>query len=658
MRHSIVDLETESISEHERPESPPPVGLAIWSAGEKWPYYLSWGHPQGTNGVWSLRKGKLVDESKGFPMIENAARLILRNAFKGQVLGHNIAKFDLPVIEDHLGLKPPTWDKVDDTLFTLFLRDPHSSTLSLKPAAERDLGEAPQERDEVYDWLAEHGIIKKPTIEKGKVKYQKDAGAYICKAPGSLVARYAIGDLTRTKGLWDLHQPWVVEHSMQEAYDRERQLAPVLLDNERQGIRVDMEALERDIPICQAAMVRCEEWIRKRLKIKDKDYEEGFNFDSDPHVAQALRAAKVVTEFPLTPTGKDSVSKKRLKLKYFSDAKVYCAIHYRNTMATVLTQSMAKWYAEGGRKKGYIYREWNQVRQAHGEDNATKGARSGRVTVSGLANIAKRFGGKDPDYTHPAFLKVPEPPLARNYVLPDEGEEFGHADFDQQEMKIVAHYEDGGLARKYREDPKTDAHEFVHDTIVKISNKDYVRDVVKTVGFRKLYGGGISGLSEQLDIPYNEAAEIIHAWEAALPDVVDLDEALREKHKVGEYIRTLGGRIYYRKPDAVAKKGPRKGQLINFAYAALNYLVQPSAADQTKQAIIDYHNHPKRKARLLCQVYDELNISMPHERELKILEECMVNAFKLDVPVSVTLKKGPSWGKLAKLESPAKGKAA
>jgi hypothetical protein len=438
---------------------------------------------------------------------------------------------------------------------------------------------------------------------------------------------------------------------MQAAYDRERELAPVLLDNERHGIRVDMAALERDIQPCKAAMERAEAWLRKRLAIKDRDYEEGFNFDSDPHMAQALRAAKVVKEFPLTPTGKDSVSRKRLKLKFFSDPKVYNAIHYRNTMDTVLSQSMEKWLAEGSHKKGCIYREWNQVRQAHGEDNATKGARSGRVTVSGLANIAKRFGGKDPDYEHPAFLKVPEPPLARDYILPDEGCEFGHSDYDQQEMKLTAHYEDGALAARYREDPKTDIHEFVHDTVLKVSKKDYVRDVIKTVDFRKLYGGGVSGLSEQLDIPYNEAREIIDNWEAALPDVVELDRALRAKHKAGEYIRTLGGRIYYRKPDAIAKKGPRAGHLINFSYAALNYLIQPSAADQTKQALIDYHNHPKRKARLLCTVYDEINISMSDERELKILEECMVNAFRLDVPATTTLKKGPSWGKLTKLDA-------
>lgn len=639
-----IDLETESISKHPRPGSPPPGGLAIQMPGKP-EIYLAWGHPEG-NGAFTLdKKGKPV-KSKTISDPKRAAILMLKDAFKhpGGVLGHHVSKFDLPVIEDHLGLKSPSWEKIDDTLFSLFLKDPHSSSLSLKPAAELLLGEPPEERDEVFEWLAAHGITTKRT-EKGKVKYgSKDdpAGAHIIEAPGSLVAAYAIGDITRTRKLHELCLPWVEKYGMREAYDRERQLAPALLESERRGVRVDMVKLEKDLPVLRKAYEQAEAWIRKTLKSPD------LNIDSDADVAMALRKVKLVKKFPQTPTGKDSVSKKNLKLKFFSDPKMYYALHYRNTLSTVITQSLEKWYAEGSAKGGYVYREWNQVRQSHGNDN--KGARSGRITVSGFANISKKFGAKDPDYKHPAFLKVPEPPLAREYILPDPGEEFGHSDFDQQEMKITAHYEDGALAKKYREDPKTDIHVFVHDLIQEVSGNDYDRDLVKIVDFRTSYGGGVAGLAEQLDIPVAEASEIIHNWKLALPDVVELDKALKKKFKAGEYIRTLGGRVYFCKPPVIAKKGPRKGQMMTFEYTALNYLIQPSAADQTKQAIINYHNHPKRKGRVLVTVYDEINISMKNRSELKILQECMVEAFKLDVPVTTTLKAGPCWGKLEKLK--------
>lgn len=650
----VLDLETKSISDHPRPGSPPPVGLAIMFPG-KAPQYLAWGHPI-NNGVYTLKGEKLVKAASSTDP-ESAAKKMIKDAYKLGVLGHNIAKFDVPVIEDHLGIAPPKWDKVHDTLFSLFLRDPHSTSLSLKPAAERWCGVAPEERDAVYEWLAAKGIIPKPRMEKGRPKYAKDAGGQIWRAPGDLVGLYAIGDLTRTQALHEIHMPWVTKHGMQGAYDRERELAPILLENERQGVRVDMEALARLLPGFRNDLSRAEEWIRKRLKVKDSDFYNktenryGFNLDSDAHIAQALRQAKVVKHFPKTATGKDSVSKKNLTIEHYEDPKVYYAIQYWNTLSTVLTQSLEKWYAEGSKKNGYVYREWNQVRQAHGEDNAAKGARSGRITVSGFANIAKRIGAKDPNYKHPDFMKVGEPPMARDFILPDEGEEFGHSDFDQQEMKITAHYEDGALADQYRKEPKTDIHVFVHDLIEHVSGKDYIRDIVKIVDFRTSYGGGVSGLAEQLRIPYNEAKEIIDNWKKALPDVVELDRSLKALFKEGKAIRTLGGRLYFCKPPAVAKKGPRKGMMISFEYTALNYLIQPSAADQTKQAIINYHNDPRRQGRMLVTVYDEINITMKDRRELQVLQDAMVNAFKLDVPVTTTLKAGPSWGKVQKIEA-------
>jgi hypothetical protein len=676
-KHTVVDFETKSIDDFPRPLSPPPVGLAIWPLGMD-PLYFSFDHPVGTNGVWTLRKGKLIEVTKGYPDIERAAKLMLKDAYRGKILGHNIFKFDCPVAEDHWKLRPPTWSHVDDTQFSLFLRDPHSPSLALKPAAEFWLEEPPDERDAVFDWLAEKGIIGKPddgvtcknpkdAHQKGvhaknkncvdpvfvRKMYQRDAGGYISKAPGKLVAAYAIGDLTRTWGLWDEVHPWVIENGMREAYDRERQLAPVLLDNERRGVRVDMEALERDLPPARRDLQRAEEWFRKTLAIKDKDfwYEKEkvfrFNFDSDAHIAQALRTAKIVEEFPQTAGGRDSVSKKVLRIDHFSNAKVYHALHYRNTLASILGR-MEKFYLEGSKKNGYIFREWQQVRQGYGDD--MKGARSGRVTVGEFANMSKAFGNKDPDYKHPKFLKVNDPPLARIYLLADPGEEFGHSDFDQQEMKIIAHYEDGALAKQYCNDPKTDIHAFVHDLIQKVTGKDYNRDVVKTLDFRKAFGSGTSGFAEQIRESHEVAQEIIDSWEAALPDVVELDKELRTRFKEGGSLRTLGGRLYFCKPPAIAKKGARKGMMVNFFYTALNYLIQPSAADQTKKAIIMFYNHPKRTSRMLATVYDEINISMADRRQLLILQECMINAFKLDVPTTTTLKAGPSWGKLKKLD--------
>lgn len=642
MKFSIVDFETESIAKYPRPGSPPPVGLAI-QLPKKRPVYCSWGHPF-ANGVYELRDNGTIRLLPSSTDPRRAAIVMLRDAYKGKVLGHNIAKFDLPVAEDHLNLKPPAWDKVDDTLFGLFLLDPHAPDLRLKESAERLLGIEPEERDAVMEWLSDHGKIARK-VKGGEIQYgtkEDPGGAHIAEAPGDLVAAYAIGDLTRTKALYEYLMPKIKEDGMMEAYDRECELAPILLENERTGLRVDMDLLDKDVPIYKAAFDRSNAWIRKRLKAPS------LNVGSDRDLADALRKTKVVTRFPKTPTGRDSVSKKNLTIEFFNDPQVYHALSYRNTLEMVLTR-MKGWLRDGSRCDGRIYREWNQVRQGHAD--VMKGARSGRVTVSELANMPKAFGSKDPSYKHPAFMRVPEPPLARVYILPDAGEMFGHSDFDQQEMKLTAHYENGPLAKAYRENPKMDAHVWVHDQILAACGKDYNRDLVKIVDFRTSYGGGATGLAAMLRIPLSEAKEIVSNWKRGMPGVVELDDMLRGMFKSGEAIRTLGGRLYRCKPPAIAKKGPRKGMMINFAYTALNYLIQPSAADQTKKAIIDYYNNPKRSGRLLCTVYDEINISMPvkYKEELKRLQDAMINAFHLDVPVTTTLKVGERWGKLEKI---------
>ena len=244
MKQAIFDFESEGIEQ--RPHYPPkPVGLATFIPGEGYEYD-SWGHDS-ENGIYLL-KGKKLVKKEGDP--EKRAKARLLSAKKcDSILGHNSSKFDWDVAETHMGVKPPEWHKQDDSLFSRFLVDPHAPDLKLKNSAERVLGEKPEEQDAVFEWLYQQGFIVKPRIDHGVVKYQKDAGKYICKAPGKLVALYAIGDLTRAKGLWDHDMKIVKRDGMLEAYRREQQVAPILLRNEREGMRVDLELLDRELPI-------------------------------------------------------------------------------------------------------------------------------------------------------------------------------------------------------------------------------------------------------------------------------------------------------------------------------------------------------------------------------------------------------------------------
>ena len=136
---TTIDFETQAISP--RPHYPPvPVGVAIWEPGRK-PEYLAWGHPTENNCTLAQAKTKL------------------KALWGRELLFHN-AKFDLDVAETHLGLPLPPWERVHDTLYLLFLHNPHALSLSLKPASESLLGMPPEEQDAVKAWLLAQGIIK------------------------------------------------------------------------------------------------------------------------------------------------------------------------------------------------------------------------------------------------------------------------------------------------------------------------------------------------------------------------------------------------------------------------------------------------------------------------------------------------------------------
>lgn len=660
MNQAQFDFESEKIES--RPAYPPkPVGLAISLPGQ--PHrYCSWGHASG-NGIYVLRGKKLI-------RIEGDAKIVATSLLKqakkcDSILGHNSSKFDWDVAETHMGVTPPPWHKQDDSLFARFLVDPHAPTLSLKPSAEAVLGEKPEERDAVFDWLYQHGFIQKPKTVNGRLVYQKDAGAYISKAPGDLVSRYAIGDCTRSKGLFDHDMKIIKRDGMMEAYDRERRVAPILLQNERDGMRVDIGRLEKDRAIYRAALLKVEEWLRKKLRAP-----AGINWDADAEVAAVLRKSGQVKVFPQTATGRESVSKSRLTKEFFRDPDVYLALVYRNTVAYVLTQNIEPWLETATRSGSRIFTIWNQVRS---DREAGGGARSGRITCSKVGNIIKDpTGGKNPDYLKAdderirKLIGLPPLPLARVYVLPDGGGLFVHVDWRQQEVKLTAHYEDAELAKAYCEDPKVDIHKFCTDLINSASGQSYFRDVIKHVNLRQFYGGGREGLvthpmlrldkahgckldcrhKEDNCAAYKAAGKIMQDWRRGLPGVVSLTRQLSAMYQRGEPIRTLGGRLYRCKPAGIATKGSRKGQWVTFEYTALNYLVQPSGADMLKMAMIKYHDHPKRRARLLCVVHDEVNVSAPvkiAKQEMALLQEVM-ESIKLDVPTKTDGDVRPNWG--------------
>jgi len=605
-----VDFETAAIQP--RPAYPPlAVGVAV-----RWPgrqaRYWAWAHPTENN------------------CTKQQAHQELEKVWQSKLplLFHN-SKFDLEVANHSFGLPLPPWQRIEDTLYLLFLDDAHAPSLSLKPAAARLLGLPAVEQDAVRNWLVEHGICQ---------RNRADHGAYISQAPGNLVGQYAAGDVDRTLALHRLlHQRVCAQNDMQAPYDRERQLMPLLLRNEQVGIRVDWELLEKDAEQYRQTMDNVDHWLRRQLKTKE------LNIDSDKELATALENCGAISHWVMTPTGQRSVSKDNLRQEQFKQLALYQALTYRNRLATCIGTFIDPWLDVARKTNGRIHTSWNQVRQ-HSNAQHAIGTRTGRLSSSpNFQNIPKNFTA-DPAYQHPKkpINLLPLPQL-RRYLLPDKKEVWIHADYNQQELRILAHFEDDKLLHAYQQNATLDIHEFVRQEIAHYSNQELPRRKVKNLNFGLIYGMGSGALAERLGCTVEQALQLRKAHLQALPGLRQLQQLLRQRAHLNLPLRTWGGRLYYcEKPRQTPD-----GALHTYEYKLLNYLIQGSAADCTKQALLNYEGL-RQQGRLLVTVHDELNISVPRaavRTERKLLEEAMCGV-QFDLPMLVDIKTGENWAEL------------
>lgn len=586
-----LDFETEAIIGNPLVNPPKPVGLAIYSEGTPSIYVTEWGEMKA---YWR----QYISQ-------------------RDELLFHN-SNFDLSVGCRWFETPWPDWELVHDTLFLAFINDPYSASLSLKPLAQRYLGLDPNEQNEVHDWILQH--IPEATA--------KTAGAFISRAPVDLVRPYAIGDVVRTRSLHDLLFPLVPRIP----YDRERRLAPKLAESSRRGIRVDRERLGKDTDLCASGMVRADEQIFTILGA------EPFNVGSGDELATALDKAGAVSSWTLTPTGKRSVAKDNL-LAGISNKTLINLIAYRGTMKTCVGTFMRPWL-ELSYSDGRVHTEWNQVANDEGY-HGHAGTRTGRLSSArpNFQNPPNAFGLEIP----PGLPPLPD---MRTYLLPELGCVWIKRDFSSQEVRILAHFEDGTLLELYRGDPFFDPHAHARILINQITGVWYDRKDVKIVGFSIIYGSGVPGLASQLGRPHSEAYTLREAYFKAMPSAPALAKQVSARGRSGGFITTWGGRQYFVEPPKVVG-----GRVRTFEYKLLNYLIQGSAADQTKEVLCNWWEDSDRQAIFMATIHDEINASAPADRwqeEMNLLRRHM-DAELFDVPMRSEGEWGTSWGSLKKV---------
>lgn len=595
---TTIDFETEAIAGNPLIHPPKPVGVSI-KYGDRPGEYLSWGHPGENNSTLHAATERL-------DMIASSNE---------DLLFHN-AGFDMSVMREHMGIEIADPLRVRDTMYSIFLADPYAANMALKPSAERILNWPPEEQDTLREWI----------VANVKGANKSNFGAFIALAPADLVGPYAIGDVDRTYAL-DKHI-----QTPRAPYQREQKLLPILTRATRRGIRIDTERLGEDLAMYESTLVRCDDQLRKLLG------SASVNIDSADELADALENAGLVSRWILTPTGKRSTAREALEA-CIKDPGVSHLLQYRNALAHCLGNFMRTWSAMVD-DRGLLHPEWNSVRQPRGE-KTTKGARTGRLSSSGpgFMNIPNEYE---------VFIPkgMPDLPIMRRYVKPHEGRIWIKRDYSQQELRILAHFTEGKLFERYLEDPTIDAHDETRILVRDKTGKNFSRKPIKITGFSVVYGSGISGLARQLAVTTAEATSVREAYFAALPEVRKLMRACSRRGRDGVGITTWGGRHYLAEPPKTVK-----GRRLTFEYKLLNYLIQGSAADCTKEAMIRHDSDPG-DGELLVSVHDELDGDAPADNwkpAMKKLKNAM-ESIELDVKMLSDGFVGQTWAELEEVE--------
>ena len=601
MKPVFLDFETEAIGP--RPAYPPvPVGLALYDPEGEYPNgYHSFGHASGNNTT------------------QATVKIILELIYESgrDICFHN-AMFDLDVAETHLDLPIPDPARIHDTLILAFLHDPHVQSLSLKDLVITYGLAEPTERDELKEWI----IANVDAARRKKSTW----GAYICRGPAELVGRYAEADVRLTSLLYEHLTPHVLP-AQADPYLREMQLIPMLLENSRLGVRVDRDGLEKARQQAIVDIEKCNVWVRTLLGSPD------LNVDSDSQLVESIYQTEYwdrKKRWPTTDKGQLQATKETFE-EMLTNEYLRDVLRYRANLSTCLSTFIEPWL-EASASTGRIYTNWNSVRGERG------GTRTGRLSSTpNFQNAPIRY----PKVKLPTDLEVADLPLIRSFILPDEGHKLVACDFNAQELRIFAHFEGGNLMQQYQQDARADLHTYAAKMMTEASGREVSRTYSKGVSFAILYGAGPKKISEMLEIDYDLAKTLMDAYTSAVaPGLKTMQTVMRNRYKLGQPLKTLGGRL-------VKMESPKiiQGRLREFDYKGVNLLIQGSAADQAKAAMLLYQQK-RNGSRLLLSVHDELVISAPADhidREAETLTWSMCNALPMDVPMVSDYKVGDTY---------------
>ena len=500
--------------------------------------------------------------------------------------------------------------EIMDTMVAGALIDENRYTYKLNALAKDYIGELKAETD-LIEAAKAHGVD--PKMEMWKL-------------PAEHVGYYAEQDARLTYLLWQRFKHEIRQQNLETIWELEKNLLPILIKMRKQGIRVNVEKAEQlQIDFSKKEKVLLSEI--KKLVGKDVDIwaarQIGFAFD------------KLGIDYPKTPkTGEPSFTQNWLMNSKQEISKLIVEAREINKFHNTFLNSIMKY-----EHKGRIHGEINQLRSDSG------GTVSGRLSMSN-PNL-QQLPARNKDFG----------PLIRGLFLPEEGHKWGSFDYSQQEPRLVVHYAasigEGYEGSQELVEAYTNADADFHQTVADLVGID--RKQAKTIGLGLMYGMGKNKLANMLGVSFDEAKELINKYNKRAPFVKMLSDRCMQKANSEGVIRTkLGRKCRFemwepkdfgvhtpeRFENASAKYGSSNIKRA-FTYKALNRLIQGSAADQTKQAVVECH---KNGFTPILQIHDELCFNLADDEDVGKIKRVMEGCVKLKVPSVVDVAIGKDFG--------------
>ena len=453
-----------------------------------------------------------------------------------------------------------------------------------------------------------------------------DPKSEMYKLPSMHVGAYAERDAEVTLGLWQEMKKEIINQDLEDIFDLESDLFHCLVDMRFKGVRVDIERAHQ----MKKEMKKAEQELLHKIKGETNIDTQIWAARSIANVFDMLRL-----EYPRTEkTAAPSFTKNFLQEHKHPVVNMIAQAREINKAHTTFIDSILR-----HEHKGRIHAEINQLRNAGGG------------TVTG------RFSYQNPNLQQIPARNKDLGPKIRSLFIPEEGHTWGVFDYSQQEPRLVVHY-----ASLYKlpsvydvvDSYQTDANSDFHQTVADMA--DIPRSQAKTINLGLFYGMGKAKLQAELGVTKEKAADLFNQYHAKVPFVKQLMDKASNRAQDRGQIRTLLGRLcrfHLWEPnsfgmhkamtheDALREHGP--GIKRAYTYKALNKLIQGSAADMTKKAMLELY---KEGIIPHIQIHDELDLSIENDAQAKKVIEIMEHAVTLEVPNKVDYESGKNWGEI------------